>query len=225
MKRPFVTANFAITADGRIRTRKPTPSDFSSARDKRRLLEIRAQCDAVLVGARTLSADSMSLGLPAADLRAAREKRGLPAQPLRVVLSNGGKLPPTLRVFADGEPVVVFSTTRMPARTRDALAGKCDLFLHDAPSVNLPAALATLREDYAVKRLVCEGGGALFRAFLAAGLVDELHLTLCPRVFGGKGALTLTGVAGDFLPRSTELRIKEMIPDGDECFVIAAITS
>ena len=111
----------------------------------------------------------------------------------------------------------------MPSRTRDALAGKCDLFLHDSPSVNLPAALATLRDDYAVKRLVCEGGGTLFRALIAAGLVDELHLTLCPRIFGGKGAVTLTGIAGTFLPRSTELRIKEMITAGDECFVVAAI--
>ena len=221
--RPFVTANFAITADGRISTRKLTPSDFSSPRDKRRLLEIRAKCDAVLVGARTLAADTMSMGLPAADLRAAREKRGLPAQPLRVLVSNSGKLSPALRVFADGTLVVVFSTTRMPAKTRDALAPKCDLFLHDSPGVNLPAALATLRTDYAVKRLVCEGGGTLFRAFVAAGLVDELHLTLCPRVFGGSGAITLTGLAGDFLPRSAELRVKEMISVGDECFVVATV--
>ena len=220
MKRPFVTANFAITADGRISTRKRTPSDFSSARDKRRLLEIRAQCDAVLVGARTLAADTMSLGLPAADLCAARKKRGLSAQPLRVVVSNRGQLSPELRVFIGGE-VVVFSTTQMPARTRDALAQKCDLFLHDSPLVDLPAALATLSEDYGVKRLVCEGGGTLFRTFVAAGLVDELHLTLCPRIFGGKGAITLTGIASEFLPHSVELRIKEMIPLGDECFVVA----
>ena len=72
LPRPFVTANFAITADGRISTRNLTPATFSSPRDKRRLLEIRAACDAILVGARTLSADSMTLGIPA-DLRAARE--------------------------------------------------------------------------------------------------------------------------------------------------------
>lgn len=62
--RPFVTANFAVTADGRISTRNFTPSDFSSKRDKRRLVKIRAACDAVLVGARTLAADTMTLGIP-----------------------------------------------------------------------------------------------------------------------------------------------------------------
>ena len=92
--RPFVTANFAVTADGRISTRNHTPSDFSSAADKRRLLEIRAACDAVLVGARTLAADTMTLGLPAEDLRAARRERGLPEMPLRVIerAASGGRL-------------------------------------------------------------------------------------------------------------------------------------
>jgi len=49
LARPFVTANFALTWDGRISTRRGTPSDFSSKKDKHRLVEIRAQCDAVLI--------------------------------------------------------------------------------------------------------------------------------------------------------------------------------
>jgi hypothetical protein len=58
--------------------------------------------------------------------------------------------------------------------------------------------LATLRADYGVRRVVCEGGPRLFRALLEEQLVDELHLTLAPRIFGGAGAPTLTGLAGDF---------------------------
>ena len=217
--RPFVTANFAITADGRISTRNHTPSDFSSAADKRRLLELRAACDAVLVGARTLAADTMTLGLPAEDLRAARSDRGLPEMPLRVIATNTGRISAENRVFTSGlHPAVVFSTRRMSTRTCTSLAGVCDLFIHLADSVNLAAMLATLREEYRVKRLVCEGGGTLFKALLAADLVDELHLTLCPLVFGGAKAPTLSGVAGDWLPKSTCLRLAEMIPVGAECF-------
>ena len=219
LPRPFVTANFAITADGRISTRNFTPADFSSPRDKRRLLEIRAACDAILVGARTLAADTMTLGLPADDLRAARKKAGRPELPLRVVLSNSGHLDPSLRIFQKpGALIVIFSTTRMPLRTRTALAGKAEVHLYDSQSVDLPRALATLRLSHGIRRLVCEGGGALFRNLIAAGLVDELHLTLCPRIFGGRGAPTLTGVASDFLPHSARLRLAEMLPLGDECF-------
>src|SRR5688500_4921459 len=98
LPRPFVTANFALTADGRTSTRNFTPTDFSTPRDKHRLLEIRASCDAVLVGGRTLVADEMALGLPDAALRAQREKRGAAPYPLRVILSNRGRLSPELKV-------------------------------------------------------------------------------------------------------------------------------
>ena len=219
LPRPFVTANFAITADGRISTRNFTPADFSSPRDKRRLIEIRAKCDAVLVGARTLKSDTMTLGLPASDLRAIRRKQRRPELPLRVILSNSGRIDPALRIFqVPGAPIVIFSTTRMPGPARARLAQKADIFLHESPTVNLALALATLREDYGVRALVCEGGGSLFRSLVAAGLVDEVNLTFCPRVFGGRGAPTITGVAGDFLPTSARLRLVEMRPAGDECF-------
>ena len=208
--RPFVTANFAITADGRISTRNFTPSDFSSKRDKRRLVGIRASCDAVLVGARTLAADTMTLGIPG--IRAKKP-------PLRVIVSNSGRIAPALRVFqGDGAPVVIFTTGKMPATVRDALSSVADIFIHPSPAVDLALALAILRADYGVKRLVCEGGGTLLRSFASADLLDELHLTICPRIFGGRAAPTLTGVPGKFLPKSTQLRLMEMRRIGDECF-------
>ncbi len=218
--RPFVTANFALTWDGRISTRRGTPADFSSKSDKRRLVEIRAKCDAVLVSAKTIAADNMSMGLPDAALRAARTARGQSEYPLRVLLTNSGRIDPALRLFTKTfSPIVIFSTTRMPARTRTALAAKADLWLDESPSVNLSAMLATLRADYGVRRLVCEGGAQIFRALLTAGLVDELHVTLCPRIFGGERAPTLTGLAGAFLAASVPLTLKKMEVIGGECFL------
>lgn len=215
-----MTANFAITWDARISTRRGTPSDFSSARDKRRLVEIRAACDAILVSARTISVDNMAMGLPDEALRAARVRRGQAPYPLRVLLSNSGRIDPALRVFGkDFSPIVIFSTTRMPARAQAALAGKADLWLHESTTVALPAMLATLRHDYGVKRLVCEGGGQVLRSLLAADLVDEIHVTMCPRIFGGVRAPTLTGVAAEFLPRSVPLVLREMKVVEGECFL------
>ena len=218
--RPFVTVNFAITWDGRVSTRKLTPSDFTSPRDKRRLSEIRAGADAVLVGASTLAADRMTMGLSDPALRAARVARKQSALPLRVIVSNSGRLSAGLRVFEkDFSPIIIFSTAKMPARTRAALAEKADLWLHESATVNLPAMLATLRAGYRVKRLVCEGGPRLFRAMLAENLVDEIHLTLAPRFFGGRAAPTLTGLPGGFLPRSTRCTLREMRVVGGECFL------
>ncbi len=219
-KRPFVTANFALTWDGRISTRKGTPSDFSSKRDKRRLLEIRAKGDAILASAKTIGSDNMTMGLPDPALRRARVARGQREYPLRVLLTNSGRIDPALQLFAKNfSPIIIFSTTRMPARYQTALAPLADLWLHESPTVNLAAMLATLRSEYGVRRLVCEGGAQVFRSLLAADLIDELHTTLCPRIFGGKEAPTLTGIADQFLSASVALvRTKMEVIDG-ECFL------
>ena len=219
-KRPFVTANFALTWDARISTRRGTPSDFSSKRDKHRLVEIRAKCDAVLVSAKTVSVDNMLMGLPDEALRAARVRRGQAPYPTRVLLTNSGRIAPTLRIFeTDLSPIVIFSTTRMAERTRVALADRADVWLHESATVNLAAMLATLRAEYRVKRLVCEGGAQVLRSLLAADLVDEIHATLCPRIFGGTMAPTLTGVMPDFFPKSIALRLQKMEVVEGECFL------
>jgi riboflavin-specific deaminase-like protein len=220
LPRPFVTANFALTLDARVTTRRRAPSGFSSPADKRRLVEIRADTDAILVGRTTAETDAMGLGIPDEKLRATRVRAGKPACPLRVLVSNSGRIKPSLKLFrAEGGPVVIYSTQRMPARTRAALEKRATLFLTMSDVVQLPAMLVHLHLIHGVRRLVCEGGPTLFRGLLAADLVDEIHLTLCPRVFGGKDAPTLTGVAGDFLPRTLSCRLVEMKTVGDECFL------
>jgi 2,5-diamino-6-(ribosylamino)-4(3H)-pyrimidinone 5'-phosphate reductase len=218
--RPFVTANFAMTWDGRVSTRRFTPTNFTSKRDKHRLLEIRATADAVLVGVSTIVADNMAMGMPDETLRAARIKRGQSPFPLRVLASNSGRIPKNLRVFNTGAaPIVVFSTTQMAPATRTRLARLADLWLYEGPSVNLAAMLATLRTDYGVRRIVCEGGPRLFRALLEERLVDEIHVTLAPRIFGGAGAPTINGLAGEFLSRSTPCTLRAVEIIEGECFL------
>ncbi len=218
--RPRVSVNFAITWDGRISTRNRTPSDFSSKTDKRRLLEIRSQADAVLVGATTVAADRMTMGLPDAALRQARVERGQAPYPLRVLLSNSGRIDPAMRIFeADFSPIVIFSTHRMPSHVGAALTPKADLRLHPGKTVDLKEMLRTLRHDFGVRSVDCEGGGRIFHALLVEDLVDEIHLTLCPRVFGGAKAPTLTGVTGTFLPASVRCTLKETAVEAGECFL------
>jgi 5-amino-6-(5-phosphoribosylamino)uracil reductase len=218
--RPFVTANFALSWDGRVSTRKLTPSDFSSPADKQRLLEIRAAADAILVGARTVATDTMTMGLPVETLREERVARGQSAYPIRILLTNSGRLNPQLRVFgADFSPIHIFSTTRMPAKTREALGAKATLHLEPGPHVDIRAMLGLMRTELGIRTLHCEGGPTVLRALLEADLVDVFYLTLCPRIFGGLRAPTLTGVADSFLPKSTQLQLEDFEVLGEECYL------
>jgi riboflavin biosynthesis pyrimidine reductase len=162
----------------------------------------------------------MTMGMPDAALREERAARKQAPYPLRVLLSNSGAIDPALPLFGRNfSPIVIFTTTRIPESRRSALATRADLWMHDAPSVNLHAMMAALRREYGVKRLVCEGGGQIFRALLEADLMDELHVTLCPRIFGGIQAPTLTGRAGEFLPKSVPLSLRKMNVVDGECFL------
>ena len=220
MKRPRVIANFALTADGKVSTRNFTPTGFTSPADKRRLQEIRSLGDALLAGGRTVAADTMSMGLSAADLREKRVARGRPPEPLRVIASNGGALNAEGKVFLKkSRPPVVFSTRRMTLPMQAVLSPLCDLWLFPGKTVLLEGMLDILHRDYAVRTLVCEGGPSLFRALLDIGVIDELRLTWCPLVFGGAGAPAVTGLPGDFLATIRRGRLKKMEVVGAECFL------
>jgi riboflavin biosynthesis pyrimidine reductase len=87
--------------------------------------------------------------------------------------------------------------------------------------LNFPAALRWLRKTHGVKRLLCEGGGELNAALFHAGLVDELHLTICPVVFGGRSAPTLaTGPDVEHLAKATRLSLATMKKAGAELFLV-----
>jgi 2,5-diamino-6-(ribosylamino)-4(3H)-pyrimidinone 5'-phosphate reductase len=224
--RPFVSATFAMTVDGKITTREFGPVDFTSREDKRHLFEQRALADAVLIGHSTLKRDNVRLGLPQ-DLRQARMKRGKAAGPIRVIISNSGKIDSQLKIFdstANAGPVVIFSTKQMPPETHLALRDKAAIHLADR-KVDLAAVLQTLRSHYKVRRVACEGGPILFRSMLELGLIDELNLTIAPFLFGGADAPTLTGLSKEFLPASVHCVLKKMRVIGDECFVTYKIKS
>ncbi len=220
IRRPFVAATFAMTADGKITTRDYSPVDFTSREDKLHLLRQRALADAVLIGHSTLQKDNVRLGLPRGELRDERVARGQTPSPLRVVLSNEGRIDPSLKLFqSEIAPILIFSTTRMPRSSQKALREKATLHLSEADKVDLVWMLQQLRREYKVRSVACEGGAALFRSMLELDLVDQLNLTIAPYLFGGRDAPTLTGVSKDFLPASVRCTLTAMRVVGDECFL------
>ena len=209
-----------MTADGKITTREFSPVDFTSREDKLHLLRQRALADAVLVGHSTLAKDNVRLGLPKGELREQRIARGQTASPLRVVVSNEGRIDPGLKIFgSDIAPIVIFSTTRMPRSFQKQLREKATLHLSEAPAVDLRWMLQQLRTDYHVKTVACEGGAALFRSMLELDLIDQLNLTIAPYLFGGAKAPTLTGLSTEFLPASVRCSLTDMRTVGGECFL------
>jgi len=153
-------------------------------------------------------------------MRAAREARGQAPYPLRVIVSNEGRIDPALKIFqTDISPILIFSTTRMPRKFQVALREKATLHLTDAPSVDLACMLQQLRSEYRVRKVACEGGAELFRSLLELQLVDQLNLTIAPYIFGGKGAPTLTGRGTSFLPASVRCSLVQMRTVGEECFL------
>ena len=221
-QRPFVSAIFAMTVDGKITTRNFSPVDFTSREDKAHLFRQRALADAVLIGNTTLKRDNVRLGIPAA-LREERIKRGQTPSPIRVIVSKEGRIDNRLKIFqpesAAAAPIHIFSTKRMPKKVQAALAGKATIHLSKAQDVDLAGMLRTLRHDYKVRTVACEGGAALFRSMLERGLVDELHLTIAPYLFGGANAPTLTGLSKEFLPASVHCKLVKINVVGDECFL------
>ena len=219
-RRPFVAATFAMTLDGKITTKNYSPVDFTSREDKLHLFQQRALGDAVLIGHSTLKHDNVRLGLPDPKMREARVARGQTPYPLRVIISNEGRIDASLKIFqADISPIVIFSTLRMPARYQKTLRKKATLHLSDANEVDLAWMLRQLRHEYGVRTVACEGGATLFRALLEADLVDQLNLTIAPHLFGGASAPTLTGLSKEFLPRSVRCSLTDMRIVGEECFL------
>jgi 5-amino-6-(5-phosphoribosylamino)uracil reductase len=218
-QRPFVIATFAMTTDGKVTTKNFRPVDFTSREDKLHLFRQRALADAVLLGHTSLERDNVRLGVPA-ELQELRIKRGQSRSPLRVIVSNKGRIDDRLKIFqSDISPIIIFSTKRMPRKNRKALQEKAALHLNDAEHVNLGAMLEILRTQYNVRTIACEGGPTLFRSLLEEDFIDQLNLTIAPYMFGGATAPTLTGLSKEFLPASVHCSLIDMRVVGDECFL------
>jgi riboflavin-specific deaminase-like protein len=220
---PFVLVNMAMTADGKIATANRRVSTFGSRRDGEHLLELRATVDALMAGARTVDLKPVNMGPGGAKYRRLRVRHGLAEYNLRIIVSGSGTLNPEAEVFRHRfSPIIILTTRRAPAsRVRELRALGAEVKFCGAKTINFEDALRWLRRERGIKRLLCEGGGELNDALLRAGLVDELHLTVCPRIFGGRAAPTIAdGVGAGSLARASRLELQSARRQGDEMFLV-----
>jgi len=222
MKLPFVLINMAMTADGKIATVNRAVSSFTSRRDFEHLLELRASADAVMSGARTVDQEGINLGPGAERFRRLRLKNGLAEYNLRIVASGSGSLNPRAAIFRHHfSPVVVLVSRRAPERNLRLLRALADeVKVFGGQEIDFRAAFMWLRDKWKIERLLCEGGGELNGSLFRDGLVNELHLTVCPKVFGGREAPTIAdGPPVLKLAAAARLALKSIKRTGDEVFL------
>jgi 5-amino-6-(5-phosphoribosylamino)uracil reductase len=222
-ERPKVLINFASSLDGKI---NPAPGRRSGRfmmsrhrEDFRRMVTLRAQADAILIGAGNLRVDDPDLAIPQ-DERTARRAAGQP-EPLRIVVTGGGDgITPEMKIFDStrGGPAIVAHTGRMPAEVRARLGPVAELVELGDFTVAMPDLLGWL-SGRGVRTLLCEGGGDLCSQLFAARAVDEVYLTLTPRILGGAHAPTMVDGAGfgpDEIPDAALTSVEQA---GDELYL------
>jgi riboflavin-specific deaminase-like protein len=221
--RPFVLLNMAMTADGKIATANRAVSSCGSKRDLEHLYELRTTADAVMAGARTLDLNKVLLGPGGERFKKMRLKNGLGEYSLRVIVSGSGSIDPNAAIFSQKfSPIILLTAQHASKTTLKRLRHLTDdVLICGKKDIDFDQALRWLREKWNVKRLLCEGGGELNSALFRAGLVDELNLTVCPKLFGGRSAPTIAeGEGMRCLADAVQLELKFFRRVGEELFLV-----
>ncbi len=221
--RPFVFINVATTVDGKLAPENRKFVPFGSKRDLELLYELRARADAVLMGARTVDSAPGHYGPGPAKYRRLRLKRGLPEYNLRVIISGRGTLSPKSDIFRYRfSPIIVLTSARASVRKLKQFRSVADdVEIFGDNEMDFGAAFEWLQKKWGVKNILCEGGGELNTALIQQNLVDEIYVTLCPLIFGGRNAPTLAdGVGVKSVDHATHLQIKSLKRIGQELFIV-----
>jgi riboflavin biosynthesis pyrimidine reductase len=207
---PWLRVNFVSSVDGAA-THNGLSGGLGTDADHRVFGILRRLCDCVLVGAGTVRAEGygpMRVDDASAEWRSAN---GLAAQPAFAIVSARLDLDPTSRIFTDApvRPIVV-TTAASPADRRGALADVADILVAGDGSLDAAAVAAALTER-GLGRILCEGGPSLFGTLLAADVVDELCLTLSPRLEAGNAPRIANGA----LPSARGLALAGVLESED----------
>jgi riboflavin-specific deaminase-like protein len=190
--RPWVLLNMVASLDGAIAL-EGRSGGLSGPGDKDLFFALRAIADLILVGAGTVRAEGYGPPKVRAEWRAARLARGQSPAPRLVVCSGSLELDPSARLFtepSDAERPIIFTHAASDPSKRERLKEVADIVIAGETTIDLGVALRTLDAQV----VCCEGGPHLNGELIAAGLVDELRLSIAPLIAGGPTSGLIAGM-------------------------------
>jgi len=202
--RPYLALNMVATADGRAAV-NGSAVGIGSPADKHLMRELRAEADVVLHGAGTVRADPLSARVPA-EMVQIRLSQGLSAQPLGAIITRSGNLPRQHPYYES--PTVIYVTSDHRVEVDSKVVEVCHI-------ASIEEAIADLQRRGA-RRILCEGGPTLNTALLQAEKVDEIFLTIAPKILGGEDPLTI--VKGSSLG-TIHLELRSLVELDGELFL------
>lgn len=214
LRRCWVRANMIASLDGAV-TVDGRAGGLAGGGDLAMFKAMREVADVVLVGAGTVRAENYSGAQLTIAARQRRRSRGQSEVPPIAVVTASGALEPDSRLFTRTEtPPLVFTTTASLAATRARLRDIADVL--DAsttdPNVVAPAAVLAELGRRGHHRVLCEGGPSLLGEIIGQGLLDELGLTIAPRLVAGAAGRIAVGQTAVM----TDMRAVHVLTDEDD---------
>ena len=207
--RPYLGINMVSSLDGKA-TLDWRTKGLSTDVDRRLFHHLRTQADAVMVGAGTVRIERYGRMTKSEELREKRVAEGRAPEALAVVVSGRLDLPADLPLLNEPDQAVLIATAA--EHSLDDAHGRIE---YARGGDDLPRLMADLHER-GVRSVLCEGGPTLNSFLFAARLVDELFLTMNPKLVGGAAALTI--VAGRELVEPVELDLESVAEADGELY-------
>ena len=177
----------AVSRDGYMDDTSNERLVLSNREDWAEVYQLRAECDAIMVGAETIRRDNPALVLRDEQLRSERIVRGVPADIVKVTVTGSGHLDPALRFFTEGAATrkIVIAGGGADEQALSRLADIAEIVrLDDITAAGIVSAL----ESRGISTLMLEGGSRTMKMFLDEEMVDELRLAVSPKIVGDEGA-------------------------------------
>jgi 5-amino-6-(5-phosphoribosylamino)uracil reductase len=187
LERPYVLLSCGMSLDGYLDDVTDDRLLLSNDADFDRVDEVRASCDAILVGATTIRQDDPRLLVRSAERRAMRAARGEPPTPIKVTVTTSCDLDPDARFFAVGDVDKLVYCAQASMSSAMGRLGRVATVIDGGDPLDLHRVTADLHRR-GIRRLMVEGGGSMHTQFLTEGLADELQLVVAPFFVGDSRA-------------------------------------